>query len=103
MHRWVEQCVDWIEQICEVLEVHVLASNFCLRLERGEFCVDFEERYAIASTTKASGLRPFHPSSGSNRIPSGQERCDALRAEIEHQNVARCHAQLAVGIGVQVD
>ncbi|CAJ1431453.1 unnamed protein product, partial [Effrenium voratum] len=39
------------------------------KLERGEFCVDFEERYAIASTTK--------------------ERCDALRAEIEHQNVAR--------------
>lgn len=39
------------------------------KLERGEFCVDFEERHAIASKSK--------------------ERCDALRAEIEHENVAR--------------
>eukprot|EP00438_Fugacium_kawagutii_P030272 Skav225202 [mRNA] locus=scaffold1041:10480:15802:- [translate_table: standard] len=39
------------------------------KLDRSEFCVDFEERDAIASKSK--------------------ERCDALRAEIEHQNVAR--------------
>ncbi|OLQ07002.1 putative ribosome biogenesis protein RLP24 [Symbiodinium microadriaticum] len=39
------------------------------KLDRSEFCVDFEERFAIASKTK--------------------ERCDELRADIEHQNVAR--------------
>jgi len=39
------------------------------KLDRSEFCVDFEERDAIGAKSK--------------------ERCDALRAEIEHQNVAR--------------
>mmetsp|Transcript_15588 Transcript_15588/g.33086 ORF Transcript_15588/g.33086 Transcript_15588/m.33086 type:complete len:1700 (-) Transcript_15588:374-5473(-) len=39
------------------------------KLERNEFCVDTEERDAIAATTK--------------------ERCDVLRAEIERENVAR--------------
>eukprot|EP00439_Symbiodinium_sp_Y106_P068857 s1358_g11.t1 len=39
------------------------------KLDRSEFCVDFEERFAIASKTK--------------------DRCDELRADIEHQNVAR--------------
>lgn len=39
------------------------------KLERMEFCVDFEERDAIAATS--------------------QQRCDALRAEIEKENLVR--------------
>jgi WD40 repeat protein len=39
------------------------------KLDRGEFCVDFEERDAIAAKTK--------------------ERCDVLRAQIENENLAR--------------
>ena len=36
-----------------VLSGHALGAHFLLpRLDRSEFCVDFEERFAIASKTK---------------------------------------------------
>jgi len=61
--------IDALRKKLRILIDHNSHAPDLEKLDRSEFCVDFEERYAIASESK--------------------ERCDALRAEIEHQNVAR--------------
>mmetsp|Transcript_38744 Transcript_38744/g.91098 ORF Transcript_38744/g.91098 Transcript_38744/m.91098 type:complete len:1764 (-) Transcript_38744:52-5343(-) len=61
-----------VESLRKKLRLLVDANSQCPdleKLERAEFCVDFEERDAIAQTTK--------------------ERCDALRAQIDRDNLAR--------------
>jgi hypothetical protein len=61
-----------VEGLRKKLRILVDANQHCPELEqmgRSEFCVDLEERDSIALTTK--------------------ERCNALRAEIEKENLAR--------------
>lgn len=61
-----------VEGLRKKLRILVDANIHCPeleRMERTEFCVDLEERDSIAQTTK--------------------ERCNALRAEIEKENLAR--------------
>jgi len=61
-----------VEALRKKLRMLVEQNNACSdleRLDRSDFCVDTEERDQIAAKTK--------------------ERCDALRAQIEKENVAR--------------
>lgn len=61
-----------VEGLRKKLRVLIDQNSACPQLEqleRHEFCIDFEERDLIAATTK--------------------ERCDALRAQIERENLVR--------------
>eukprot|EP00441_Pelagodinium_beii_P015570 CAMPEP_0197663976 /NCGR_PEP_ID=MMETSP1338-20131121/58348_1 /TAXON_ID=43686 ORGANISM="Pelagodinium beii, Strain RCC1491" /NCGR_SAMPLE_ID=MMETSP1338 /ASSEMBLY_ACC=CAM_ASM_000754 /LENGTH=1775 /DNA_ID=CAMNT_0043242517 /DNA_START=13 /DNA_END=5340 /DNA_ORIENTATION=- len=67
--RMMTHEVDQLRKKLRVLIEHNNAAQDLEKLERNEFCVDFEERDAIAAKSK--------------------EGCDALRAKIEHENMAR--------------
>lgn len=61
--------VDSLRKKIRILVEHNNQAPDLEKLDRGEFCIDIEERNAIAAKSK--------------------EQCDALRAEIERENVAR--------------